>query len=492
MASLVNENLNIGATPINVYKLLGIHEQLNLMPIDPNIGGGQGICSGQFTAFPVSNAFQNNGLEWRSTYSGQCIVNRAYIGFDFGPIVLDNDNKRLRYGINTEVKQHITSILIQQGCESSTRSTKLRVERSDDSKTWYGVTIIQPKDDNTLQTFNIKQSAPARFWRLVPLQFNGTAKDDFWSVRKLQLAEFILTGVENVQYDFGILENRDRMYANTPVVMKGIYNIQEVQTELSRFGIDTSSSQWSFKVAFQQSTSVLGRPIIIGDIWQLPSETQYDVNMTPVLKYLEVTDVSWSTDGWTPGWQPTIQKVIAQPMLASQETMDIVGDLGLPNTENDFAHLDNKNFNIEALFLDQEIRETANTNVPEKGGDIADVADIPYGLIQLGDQNGVGNNIRKLDVNRMGYGQQDAMPPNGAPYTEGETYPQNPKDGDYHRLIYVGLVDNIPARLYRYSLAKLRWVFMEEDKRARINDSKSLLDSMLNDPNRIPSGKIAK
>lgn len=484
--SIVDEHLNIGGATINIYKLLGIHEQEKLMPINLN---GSSISSGDFKAFPSNNVFLNNGQEWRSTFTLDNI-SKSWIGYDFGPIKLDNG--RLRYSIDTGVRHEINTIMLQQGCDPNTRATKLRVERSDDANTWYGVDIIKPENNNEEQVFNIKPSAPARYWRLVALEYTGQSNTDFWTVRKIQFSEYTSTNINNIQDDFGILENRDRHYSNVPISIKGYYEIQEIQTELSRFGIDVTNNQWVFKIAFNTSSAALGRPIVIGDIFEIPSEVQYNVNMQPVKKYLEVTDVSWATDGFLIGWKPTIQKVIAMPMLASQETIDIIGgDLNLPTNINDYFGMDNKPFNIESLHLNEVIHETAAIERPEMGADNADIAQLPDEIIDK-DQR-VRYGLQKLNKKQWDYGHEDAMPPNGLPYTEGEKFPESPKDGDYHRLTYAPVgYDQIPTRLYKYSIKKLRWIFMEEDKRMLMNKGKYTLDSLLNDKNSGSATDIGK
>ena len=72
------------------------------------------------------------------------------------------------------------------------------------------------------------------------------------------------------------------------------------------------------------------------------------------------------------------------------------------------------------------------------------------------------------------------MPPNNAPYTEGDEYPKSPSNGDYHRLTYSKLDDPIPPRLYQYSTIKNRWIFLESDKRFASNSKKPQLEQYLN------------
>ncbi len=485
MEDFVAESLNIAGAPINVFKLLGIHEQGRLIDLT---GNGTAISSGEYPTFPAINAFSNNKAEWRSTQKGSLVTNNAYIGYDFGPIRLDNG--RLRYGVETEVKQHITTIRISQSCEQMHRVTKARVERSDDDIVWYGVDVITLPDDCNVNQISIRQSAPARYWRLRPLAFNG-GPTDFWGVCELELIDYTATNLSNIQGDNGFLENRDRDYATASLQIKGYYVLQEAVTNLSRFGIDMSSTQeYSISVSFVSSISILGRPLVIGDILEIPSEQQYSPDLRPVKKYLEVTDVVWAAEGFTPGWKPTIQRITAKPMLASQETRDIIGDINLPSNLNNYVNTDQPIFNIEGLVGDQLIREAANTQVPERGADVDDIRQFTEAEVAAA-QN-VGINLGKLNINPRGLYVEDGLPPDGLPYTEGPKFPTNPIDAAYHRLTYVGLSDPIPPRLYRWSVVKNRWIFVEEDKRMRYNSIKPKLQEFLQDPNAIPSDKIQK
>ena len=86
------------------------------------------------------------------------------------------------------------------------------------------------------------------------------------------------------------------------------------------------------------------------------------------------------------------------------------------------------------------------------------------------------------------------MPPNGLPFTEGDALPpvNTASDGDYHRLTYETIDETIPARLYRYSSAKDRWIFMESDKRAKYKETRPRLQEFVQSDDATDAGKIAK
>lgn len=461
MNDYVTEGLMIGGTPVLVYKLLGIHEQKELLPLH-----GTPIAHGEYPEFPVENVFQDDETEWHSV-KRMCVRDpNTYIGYDFGPIKLPNTDID-KYAIHSETKYHVTSVYLQQGALAKNRITKARIERSDDGNNWFGVAILNIIDDDQPHWIDIKQSAPSRYWRIVPTQYNS---DELWIVKKLSFSEYTKTNITNIQDEMGFMENRDRSYSTDPINMKAYYSLIDVTTDLGYMGIDLKN-QYQFRFGFDMTVQQLNRPIVIGDILDVLCEVQYDTQMNPVKKYLEVTDVGWDSGSFTPGWQPTIYSVVAQPMIASQETMDIVGDLN-----NDFFDsLDA--FNTTPMKASKKIRAEADTEVPEVGGSYNDTVIIPDEIIERG--LAAGYNLKPLNPNPKEYLLEDAMPPNGLPYTEGDTYPTSPSNRDYHRLTYSSVADPIPTRLYQYSAAKQRWIFMEEDKRMRSNSKKPTVDKFL-------------
>lgn len=493
----VEESLNIASADVNVFKLLGIHEQTKLVDI---IGNGDAISGGDKPGFAKEEAFTTFITEWRSAQTGNAAITSAYIGYDFGVIKLDNN--RRRYGIDTSIKHNIATIKLKQGNNSKNRATKIRVERSVDAKKWYGVAILTLADDDCLNTYHFRNTAPMRYWRIRPIEFNGDAADS-WAIQAFEMSDFDLTSIQDIQ-DKVWNENRDRDYASETIHIKAYYDLVEPSTLMARFGNELDQGL-EFTASFNATVAALGRPIVIGDIFEVPSEMQYDPELKPIKKYLEVIDVKWSTDGYTPGWTPTLQRISTEPMIASQETADIVG--GLESYEDDLGFL--QDFNEEHPMEDgdhpihqdysdvsQTIEEKADdkTHLPERGRDPADIQQFSQEQIDAAEQQapGAGEALKKLSLEQKGLYVEDAMPPNGLPFTEGDSFPGAPSNGDFHRLTYTGFDENIPPRLFRYSTAKNRWVFLESDKRAKYRETKPVLQEFLGSSTRKPSDEIGK
>lgn len=480
--SAVNESLNIAGADIHVFKLLGVHEQGKLIDLT---GNGGSFSSGNLPNFPSSNAFESFVSEWRSSQVGMSVVSGAFLGYNFGIVKIPNG--RNAYGIDASVRHMISTIKIKQSQSANNRITKGRIERSDNGIDWFGVAIIVLPDDDILNQISFKTSVPSRYWRLRPIEFNGNASD-FWGVQVLQLMDYNEVDIYNIQDNIW-LENRNREYATESITLKGNYELIDAQIELMKIGIGSFSQQFHFQIAFSDCVSLLGRPVVIGDVFELPSETQYSMTMEPIKKYLEVTDVTWSTRGYTPGWQPTMLRVIAQPMIAAEETQDIFGSMATKQDTTGLLNNDdgNNKFFQDLSNISKSVAAESLTEVPERGSlEGVETREFTEEEIQKAQDKGVFG-LEKLNINPKAIYVEDGLPPNGLAYTEGDELPSvsTAKDGDYHRLTYNQLLSTgyeIPPKLWRFSAIKGQWLWVETDKRKQYNSGRPILQEYLSSP----------
>lgn len=471
----IQEQINISGAPVNIYKLLGIHEQRSGTTVDFD-GVGAAISSSVNPNFPASNAFDIYVSEWRSLETGPSVIN-SYIGYDFGPIKLDNG--RLRYGIETYIKKDISTIKIKQSCNAKNRATKLRVERSSDGVKWYGVAVVDVQDCDGLVTVKFKKTVPSRWWRVRPVAFNGGVNDN-WIVQAIIFSEDDITDIKNIQ-DRIFFENRDRDYTS-PIPMKVSYTPIDVRSEVNK-GAFNFSNNYIIETSFRDTVQKLGRPFVIGDIIHLIPETQYNAAMNEINKFVEVVDVAWSTNGYTANWKPTMQRLECATAFASQETQDVFGSLEANIDAQGVFDVDDGNNQTyqDISSLSQTIEAQANTGLPQDGIDNSETLVISKDMVEYGETTGVP--VNKLEMRRAPFGQ-DALPPNGLPYTEADSFPPSPTDGDYHRLTYALLGNNIPPRLYKFSSVKNRWIFMETDNKFKFRNNKSIITEFVESENK--------
>jgi hypothetical protein len=279
------------------------------------------------------------------------------------------------------------------------------------------------------------------------------------------------------------MENRDRDYEKVPVSLKVQYIPTDGISDLSKFGLSILD-QYSFTASFAQTVQKLGRPIVVGDIIELPPEMQYDQNMTPVRKFLEVTDTAWSSSGFSPGWKPMVFRFQAQQALPSQETRDIFGTLDTQKyliADSILGDGIGEQLNIGPLTATEEAQKEALNAVPETGSDEQLSTDgqpqpVPW----------VSQNVKTAQPSaatppfRANSYQEDGLPPTDVPYEEGYTLPPvaGATDGDYFRLYYPEET-KIPPRLYRFSAVKNRWIYLETDRRGDYSSYKPSVRKIL-------------
>ena len=445
MEQLAAQALEIAGAKVNVFRMLGVHEQGLLQDLT---GTGNPISSGSAPGYLLSDAFSANAGTWQSSQTGQAVLN-SFIGYNFGTQKTMAGTER--YGVPQPIRQEITTLRIKQSDDPLKRVLQARIERSDDGGvTWKRADVVNLPNTNAVETIALKQSGLSPIWRIVPLLFAGGASDA-WEIDQLQLMNYTQTNLGNVQ-DLIFLENRDRDYADVSIQLRAHYDLIDVQTELTKFGIDLPQ-QYIFTVSFARMVELLGRPVVIGDILELPSEMQYDHNLTGVRKWLEIIDCGWSTEGYTPGWKPIMYRFTATPAIASQENMDLFkSDKGYATLVDDDFMLGDSPLNQLSQEASEAIIKKAETDVPVTG---SDTSGIQSGMNLYGE---VGS------YDGRDYSVEDALPPNNLPYTEGMAFPTLPVDGVYHRMTYDPST-KLPAKLFQWNHIKNKWIYLETDRR---------------------------
>jgi len=537
---LAAEALNVSGAPLNVFKLLGVHEQGKLINV---VGSGHAIGNND-----TSMAFEDLGAEWASAETGLAVLQKpAWLGYDFGTRQTSYGQPETAPG--TPQVQHITSIRIQQSADAATRALQVRVDRSngdffsdplkitttfpnnsgkggigtfrpgiksrpgafmvfatsptkftvaftspmntsflgeatvgkqfdspegsftitagivpfavDDSfmmpieMQWLRVDVVNLPNVPSPALIRIKQSAASRYWRLVPTSFAGATTNNSWVVERLELFDYQATRLDDIQ-DSLFMENRDRDYAKASIQLKAQYTPFDAVSDLSKFGFQIADI-YSFTVSFAQMVRALGRPIVVGDILEVPSEMQYDQNLRPVRKFLEVTDAGWAADGFTSGWVPIIYRFQAQQLIPGQEHRDLLGTVDTQKYIVDDGRFFDGIEQIQTAPLTVMERNEAEAvqAVPEKGTNVREEASGMNRFGQPGSYDGVGLYV------------EDGLPPDGAPYETG--FGKLPDvagavDGSYFRLEYPPEM-NLAARLYKFSQVKNKWIYVETDRR---------------------------
>lgn len=339
------------------------------------------------------------------------------------------------------------------------------------SMKWIRVDVVNIPNLNSSGVIRFNKSKPSRYWRVVPTSFVGAAGNEHWEVSQLELFDFEVTRLDDIQ-DSLFMENRDRDYAKSAIDLKATYTAFDTVTSFNKFGFDMGDT-YNFTCTFAGMVKSLGRPIVVGDIIEVPSEMQYDQNLKPVRKFLEVVDTGWAADGRTTSWRPIIFKFQGTPFMASQEHRDILGTLDsqlFKIDDSDFFDGLKNQIQTQPKISNEINNAEAQDAVPEKGANITEMASgLSPSNPLVNKYDGAGNYV------------EDGIPPDGLPFGEGFKLPEitNAKDGDYFRLYYDPKL-NISPRLYKFSLAKGKWIYMETDRRRESTSHKPSHAEMFN------------
>ena len=483
LAGLMAEALQYAGGPVNIFPLLGIHNQGSTLD---QPGDGFPISSGTPAGFNALDAFNVGPTGWKSIQTGGGVVTTpAYIGYDFGTKKAweRSGTATERYFPKAPVRRQISTLKIKQGADPLTQASQIRIEASDDGVHWTRVCILAVPTTDQLVTLPINSTAPFNKWRLIPSFFNGIASNSAWIVLEIHLLESTQLSIDTIE-DLILLENRHRAYCHASTLLKCTYDLLDVQTELAKFGINIPQT-YIFTCSFADMVLTLGRPVLVGDVVELPGEIQYDANLKPVRKWLEITDTGWSTEGYTMNWRPNLFRFYAQPILPSIEHKDL---LGVPGQVNDLQSDDNVLLqgllqNDLSYKSNESIIQQMTDAVPLDGSDPQNIQSGTPLLHQKGGYDG-----KDLYV-------EDAIPPNGAPYTFGDVLPdiKTIVDGHYHRQTYTTVPAAIrpPDRLLYWKATDKRWKIVEVNTRNKPESHKKTIAKLMASPNSInPEEKI--
>ncbi len=130
----------------------------------------------------------------------------------------------------------------------------------------------------------------------------------------------------NIQ-DLLFLENRDRKYDDSIYVLRGVYNVQDTDFNLSQFGLFLQNDTIFLTFHINDTVEKLGRKIISGDVIELPHlKDEYALNdlQFALKRFYVVQEVNRASEGFSPTWYPHLYRVKCTPLVDSQEFKQIL------------------------------------------------------------------------------------------------------------------------------------------------------------------------
>ena len=281
--------------------------------------------------------------------------------------------------------------------------------------------------------------------------------------------------------DIILMENRDRHYAPDVYVMRGIYQMQDLDFNLSQFGIFLNNDTIFMHLHLRNCVDTLGRKIMAGDVLELPhlkDEYALDDASVALKRFYVVQDVTRAASGFSQTWYPHLLRVKCVPLVDTQEYSEILDAAsGATNggSLRDLISTYNQNIAINDAIVAQ-----AEADAPLSGYDTKQLYVVPRnpdGTVAIEDTTNedvdASSDNHSLDASYIlkspdkdfyvGYLTGDGKPPNGAPYSFGITFPSSAIEGQFHLRN-----DYFPNRLFRYS--GHTWVMYEQDVRMTLTN----------------------
>ena len=283
---------------------------------------------------------------------------------------------------------------------------------------------------------------------------------------------------ETTIQDLLFLENRDRRYSPDVYTVRGIYNVQDVDFNLSQFGMFLQNDTLFLTVHLNDIVERIGRKPISGDVLEFPhmkDDFSLDESIPIALKrYYVIEDVNRAAEGFSATWWPHLLRLKLKTLVDSQEFRDILGDATTTGSVASYM----STFNREKTINDQVVAQ-AEADAPKSGFNYKQYYVAPI------DERG---NIRTENVNTeeqrassdrtvnavidtpasSHYGfylDGDGVAPNGNPAGFGISFPVSGVDkGDYFLR-----TDFLPNRLFRYD--GNRWVKIEDSVRINMTNN---------------------
>ena len=207
----------------------------------------------------------------------------------------------------------------------------------------------------------------------------------------------------NIQ-DMLFLENRDRKYDSSIYNLRGIYNVQDIDFDMSQFGLFLQNDTLFMTIPITSSVKVLGRKVMPGDVFELPHlKDEYALNDFNVAlkRFYVVEDVNRAAEGFSQTWYPHIWRVKLAPLNDAQEYSNL---LGSNEDENSLASL----------------VSTYNAEM-----------DVNKKIVEEAEASGGGN----YDTSHLYTTSDNANPSTDWAYGDslasGLSFPANPNQGDY-------------------------------------------------------------
>lgn len=313
----------------------------------------------------------------------------------------------------------------------------------------------------------------------------------------------------NIQ-DLLFLENRDRVYDSSIYRIRGVYNVQDIDFNLSQFGLFIDNDTVYMTVHINDYIRTVGRKPLSGDVIEVPHlKDEFALNEFDVAlpRYFVISDVGRAAEGFSPTWYPHLYRLKLTKIVNSQQYADIfnkpiVDPVTGQETDQTLADiLSTKNIaeqindamlaqaEADAPYSGYETRHFYTLAIDDQGNVALETVDATDVDVSIDGDNYLSSTVYSNPVRPgyAGYLLGDGITENGAAFGHGITFPNGPIEGDYFLR-----TDFLPNRLFRYDGS--RWVKREDAVRTSMTPSATRNNqkgTFVNNRNRVGIDLIA-
>jgi hypothetical protein len=163
--------------------------------------------------------------------------------------------------------------------------------------------------------------------------------------------EYSTLNPTNIQ-DLLFLENRDRTYDANIYRLRGHYNVQNLDFDLSQFGLFLNNDIIFITVHYNDMIELIGRKLMVGDVLELPHLLDYnplkETIPTALKRFYQITDSNYASEGFSVTWYPHLWRIKCEPMVDSQEFSQILQE---PINQDNYLGLWDKNKTYPAGYI---------------------------------------------------------------------------------------------------------------------------------------------
>lgn len=280
--------------------------------------------------------------------------------------------------------------------------------------------------------------------------------------------------------DLIFMENRDRSYDSNVYRLRGIYTMQDLDFNLSQFGLFLQNDTILIYFHLRSSIDAIGRKLMSGDVFELPhlkDEYALDDASVALKRFYVVEDIARPSSGFSQTWYPHLLRAKCVPLVDSQEFKEI---LDLPSGDGNKSLRDLISTYNKSIEINNSIISQAEIDAEPSGYDTHSFYVIPTkesGVVDVADTS---NTIETVDLDKaaldasmilrspnkdiyIGYMTGNGIPPNGLPFGQGNIFPSGRVIGEFFLR-----TDYLPNRLYQWN--GKYWKKFEDNVRMTLNN----------------------